>query len=546
MKQRSLSYLLAIALAIVGTATFMSLSRTTVFVTNKLPFSFMPTFVQTGPKTLDDQYWHLDKTPIAGNTIHHKVADFSRDKGVSDNHLWEYLSTSGFEQALKFGQHIWKKGLKSDMEFTIDAPGATGKWTSDDWYYWDNYVATSIKNNMGQLMPVEIRCRKIPKTLPTNDDLEYVISEPLNKYIEYPPLPQMGPNSLAILSYNTYLMTIKSMELFKFIPLFVPKLKELEKPGVSIRSKLLPEAIGPDFDVLALSEVWDSDARFNLLTGLKKQGYKYATCILGSGFMSEWGKHAPIEIGKRIEDAIRMIKERTGKVLTQPWIIDFNDPRFGVDKTYTIGGIGTFPSGVDIALTAEKLGNIGNGGVIIVSKWPIKEVREWIFEKGSFTEYVKKGALYAKIDKEGKIYNIIATHTAGAMSVASVAAFADALKLPTNEPLLFAGDWNTNLIENTKDFALLKSTIPEWIGSKITADCVTNALRLWETNNLTIDFIIYSNLHLKPSQSSVTVRKITSKTPWSDDKYPFAKEQPTRNVYDLSDHFGLVGLFTFA
>lgn len=539
----SISLYLRVALIIVGSLPFISFCNVTVYVTNKMPFSFTPTFGQTGPKQLAEKEWNRNAAVIEDKTIKQKLCDFSCDNGVTDNHLWEYLAASEFADKLAFGQHIVKKGLTFNMEFTI---GGQDKWTSNDWYYWDNYRAVSLKSIAGNVIPLEIRCRKISEFLHGDcEDLEYVISKPLNKYVEYPELPFIDQNSISILSYNTYLMTEKSMELYKFITWMVPSLKELEKPGVLMRSKLLPEAIGPDFDVLALSEVWDSDARFNLLTGLKKYGYRYATCILGSGFMAEWSKHSPIEIGERIKEALRMIEEKTDTSLEQPWIIDFYDPRFGNDKTYTIGAKGTFPGGVDIYLATKGPGFIGNGGVIIVSKWPIKQVREWIFKESSPSDkYAKKGALYAKINKKGKLYNIIATHTAGAINVPSIAAFADTLKIPANEPLLMAGDWNTNFFENRTGLAQLKSTIPAWVGSKVTADCETNALKLWDTANFTIDFILYSNQHVIPSASWVMVRKITSQIPWSDDKYPYAKEKPIRNVYDLSDHYGLVGLFT--
>lgn len=541
MKPSVLCYLQPIVLTILAAASFTSYGKTTVLVTNKAPYSFTPTFEQTGPATLADKNWYKNSAPIGIYKVKHTLTDYRRDIGVSDHHLWEYLSTPDLSDKIGFGQHIWKKLARFGMEFTIQAPGTKEKWTSDEFYFWDNYLSVTMKDKSGAEIPLEIRCRSIPQFPKGNfKDVEYVVSRPLNKYIEYPKLPPTGPDTIAVFEYNTYLMTEASMKLFKMITWFVPSLKDLEKPGVSIRSKLIPEAIGPDFDVLALSEVWDNDARFNLLTGLKKQGYKYSTCILGSGFMSTW--HTS---GTPVKEARDMIKNRTGVVLEQPWIIDFNDPRFGVDKNYTIGGEGTFSTAVALSLATSD-GFIGNGGVVVVSKWPIKETREWIFKETSDTDkYVKKGAVYAKIDKMGKIYNIIVSHTAGDMNIPSIAKFTDELKIPANEPVIIAGDLNANLFENKEAMTAIKSTMPEWTGSKITAACETNALRLWDADDFTVDFILYSNEHLKARNATVTVRKITSKTPWSDDKYPFAKEKPIRKVYDLSDHYALVGLLTF-
>ncbi|EPR63489.1 endonuclease/exonuclease/phosphatase family protein [Toxoplasma gondii RUB] len=52
-----------------------------------------------------------------------------------------------------------------------------------------------------------------------------------------------------------------------------------------------------------------------------------------------------------------------------------------------------------------------NGGVAIISKWPILERHAYIYYRGALPDCLEnKGAILARIEKAGKIYNVVGTH----------------------------------------------------------------------------------------------------------------------------------------
>ncbi|PFH38107.1 endonuclease/exonuclease/phosphatase family protein [Besnoitia besnoiti] len=52
-----------------------------------------------------------------------------------------------------------------------------------------------------------------------------------------------------------------------------------------------------------------------------------------------------------------------------------------------------------------------NGGVVIVSKWPILEQHAYIYHNAAMPDCLEnKGAVLVRIDKGGKIYNVVGTH----------------------------------------------------------------------------------------------------------------------------------------
>ncbi|CBZ56087.1 putative endonuclease/exonuclease/phosphatase domain-containing protein [Neospora caninum Liverpool] len=52
-----------------------------------------------------------------------------------------------------------------------------------------------------------------------------------------------------------------------------------------------------------------------------------------------------------------------------------------------------------------------NGGVAIISKWPILERHAYVYYRGALPDCLEnKGAVLARIEKGGKIYNVVGTH----------------------------------------------------------------------------------------------------------------------------------------
>jgi endonuclease/exonuclease/phosphatase family metal-dependent hydrolase len=74
-----------------------------------------------------------------------------------------------------------------------------------------------------------------------------------------------------------------------------------------------------------------------------------------------------------------------------------------------VNGLG-FPYKTEVL--GNKLGNLLNGGVVVLSRYPIIESHEYIYSSSCAEDsFANKGFIHVKIRKDGRLYNIIATHT---------------------------------------------------------------------------------------------------------------------------------------
>ncbi len=269
--------------------------------------------------------------------------------------------------------------------------------------------------------------------------------------------------------------------------------------GQMQRAKIIPQEITGKFDLLGFCEAFEADARTELLNGLKKYGYSYSTEIVGSG-------------------------------------------------------------------------GVMNGGVIVVSKWPIIKHKVHIFDACAKVDCVsKKGVIYAAIDKNGKKYHIFATHTNASYDTKDdptrairlkqfkeVHVFIKAQKIPKSEPVIIMGDLNVDMLSNPAEYQemlhALNASHPPLTGFKYSWDPVTNKLASQTDLSLRqlLDYILYSNTHLKPTKSFDKILYFKSHSDW------FAKQDLLnrffdRNtgavhttLFDLSDHYPVYGQFIFS
>ncbi|CEG47051.1 Endonuclease/exonuclease/phosphatase [Plasmopara halstedii] len=141
--------------------------------------------------------------------------------------------------------------------------------------------------------------------------------------------------------------------------------------------------------------------------------------------------------------------------------------------------------------------SIVNGGVMMVSKWPIIREGQHIYRNACHYSdcLAAKGVKYARILKTmngtSKIFNVFATHMQAwstpegrsdrIMQAKQMRQFIDAIGIPYHEPLLFAGDFNVDNHTYRDEVAhlveLLKSHEPLQTGNQIfTSDPRTNVL----------------------------------------------------------------------
>ncbi|WP_435262371.1 sphingomyelin phosphodiesterase [Tenacibaculum sp. nBUS_03] len=219
-------------------------------------------------------------------------------------------------------------------------------------------------------------------------------------------------------------------------------------------------------------------------------------------------------------------------------------------------GIHSGDCGVDIT-------NV-NGGIRIFSKYPIEDTAEHIWVAKTYVEgLANKGVSYAAIRKDGERFHIFGTHT-NSDSLGSeeeirvkqfleMADFAFVLatnrNISRNEPIIFAGDMNTEHSEKSVMLNILNSHLNfpniEYTGavdhdeaSYSYKNSVVKNTYLKEEGadqlyNNTLDFVVYSRDYKQPEgrpQMKVTPLKAHSGSGYSG---------------DISDHHPVVVDFTF-
>lgn len=205
-----------------------------------------------------------------------------------------------------------------------------------------------------------------------------------------------------------------------------------------------------------------------------------------------------------------------------------------------------------------------NGGVVIMSKYPITYKVQYIFKNRAFCTpdyFSKKGAAYVKINKQGYIYHIIGTHmqadhgeniysSVRNKQLEEIRNFIEYLDIPKNEPVIVGGDFNIPYAEDVKDEKInkllngvYKYTFEPNYGSFSAisnnyAKCLAEYMNYPLDYDHTLDYIVYLNDYLQPVNDAL-LRIVTLKTLtrlyW---KYMRKKLPETEGYYsDPSDHY---------
>ncbi len=195
-----------------------------------------------------------------------------------------------------------------------------------------------------------------------------------------------------------------------------------------------------------------------------------------------------------------------------------------------------------------KLGKLLNGGSFIASRWPI-EIEDNIVYDACRKDgcLASKGANYARINKQGRIYHLFGTHThayteADDISVrfaqlAQLKGFVDSKNIPADEPVIMAGDFNVDKNhfpqEHVDFLATLNGTEPMGIGEY--SDSYAGPVNVYAEDEFTeyLDYVLYSNEHLAPlySTNELLVPRSIDSEHWGS--------------WDLSDHYPVAGEFVF-
>jgi len=187
---------------------------------------------------------------------------------------------------------------------------------------------------------------------------------------------------------------------------------------------------------------------------------------------------------------------------------------------------------------------VQDGGVIIISRWPITAEAERLYGDVCVLEdcLAKKGVLYARIEKHGRAHHVFASHTQAGddsdrrqtrrQQFGIIKDFIDSLGAPDTEPVFIAGDLNVDKYD-ASEFGAMLSILDAWyprpFGHPYTVDSTINQRA---SGRSYLDYVLMSNRHLQPISAIIEALTPRSSTPIGGGN-------------DLSDHFPVFGHFMF-
>ena len=189
--------------------------------------------------------------------------------------------------------------------------------------------------------------------------------------------------------------------------------------------------------------------------------------------------------------------------------------------------------------------NIHDGGVMIVSRYPIVNQAQYVFPDCTGTDcFADKGVNYAEVIKGGRAYHVFATHTASydtdtardyrQRQFKQMRQLAQTLEIPRSESVVYSGDFNVNKLKFPGDYQQmivnLSAIEPSYSGyTDSTFDPRINdfagEVASGGENVEYLDYVMVSNEYKAASSSDnrVDVPRSTGESLWKH--------------YNLSDHF---------
>ncbi|MFF7458142.1 sphingomyelin phosphodiesterase [Kitasatospora sp. NPDC008115] len=214
--------------------------------------------------------------------------------------------------------------------------------------------------------------------------------------------------------------------------------------------------------------------------------------------------------------------------------------------------VGRSTSGWDATAGGYSSATPEDGGVTLLSKWPILRKEQYVFRDACGADWwSNKGFVYAVLNVNGLRTHVIGTHlqstdpgcSAGesanvrAAQLKAMKAFVDAKNIPAAEPIVLAGDLNVDS-RSSEYSALLANagvapagTRDGWAYSFDTADNSIAAYRYPTDPREDLDYVLYRADHARPAAYTNTVVRFHS-APWTVSSWG------TSYTYnDLSDHY---------
>ncbi|MCL7492093.1 MULTISPECIES: sphingomyelin phosphodiesterase [Streptomyces] len=230
--------------------------------------------------------------------------------------------------------------------------------------------------------------------------------------------------------------------------------------------------------------------------------------------------------------------------------------RAAAQYPYQTPVMGRSRSGWDATGGAYSATTPEDGGVTLLSKWPVLRKEQYVYKDACGADYFSnKGFVYAVLDVNGTRVHVVGTHMqstdsgckAGeaaadrAEQLKEMDAFLDAKNIPADEEVMVAGDLNVDSHSAEYDALLSNGDLApadSRTGHPYSFDTQENSIakyRYPDDPREDLDYVLHRNGHARPAGWQNTVIKEES-APWTVSSW--GKEYTYTN---LSDHYPLVG-----
>ncbi|WP_406481575.1 sphingomyelin phosphodiesterase [Streptomyces platensis] len=218
--------------------------------------------------------------------------------------------------------------------------------------------------------------------------------------------------------------------------------------------------------------------------------------------------------------------------------------------------VGRSRSGWDATGGAYSAVTPEDGGVTLLSKWPILRKEQYVYKDACGADRLSnKGFVYAVLDVNGTRVHVVGTHAQSTDSgckageaaadragqLKEMDAFLDAKNIPADEEVLVAGDLNIDSHSAEYDALLGNADLApadSRTGHPYSFDTQENSIakyRYPDDPREDLDYVLFRNGHARPTGWRNTVVKEES-APWTVSSW--GKDYTYTN---LSDHYPVVG-----
>ncbi|MER6050233.1 sphingomyelin phosphodiesterase [Streptomyces sp. NPDC001793] len=218
--------------------------------------------------------------------------------------------------------------------------------------------------------------------------------------------------------------------------------------------------------------------------------------------------------------------------------------------------VGRSRSGWDATGGAYSAVTPEDGGVTLLSKWPVLRKEQYIYKDACGSDsFSNKGFVYAVLDVDGTRVHVVGTHTqstdsgckAGeaaadrAAQLKELDAFLDAKNIPADEEVMVAGDMNIDSHGSEYDALLANADLAPAdgrTGHPYSFDTQENSIakyRYPDDPREDLDYVLFRNGHARPTGWRNTVVKEES-APWTVSSWG-----KSYTYSDLSDHYPVIG-----